>query len=100
MVDNKRVLQVVFKALDKVNQLFPEGQKISKSIDTVIFGEPSLIDSLSRIMLIVEIEKNIGDEFGIRISIINETELTQEQSLLTTIGSFVDYICSLLSKEE
>ena len=25
MVDNKRVLQVVFKALDKVNQLFPEG---------------------------------------------------------------------------
>lgn len=99
MPHNKRVLALVERAVDEVNQQRPDDGKISRSTETALVGESGTLDSLGLVALIVAVEEEIEKEFQVQI------RLTEDESLLSgtnnpiqSIGGLVDYITRQLEK--
>ena len=99
MINNdKKIIQVIFDAVDELNEQYPEKQGLIKSIDTVLFGETGTLDSLGLVNLIVTTEQKIEEEFGILVSLADERAMSQKHSPFRTIGSLGDYIAILIKE--
>ena len=99
MINNdKKIIQVIFDAVDELNEQYPEKQGLIKSIDTVLFGETGTLDSLGLVNLIVTTEQKIEEEFGILVSLADERAMSQKYSPFRTIGSLGDYIAILIKE--
>ena len=89
---DERILNIVFKALDELNE------QLTKSTKTVLFGNNGQLDSLGLVSLLVIIEQNIEDEFDVSITIADERAMSQKHSPFRTIGTLADYIDMLLKE--
>jgi len=89
-----KITQIVFQAIDDVNQLLID-KKIEKSIDTDLIGESSKLDSLGLLNLIVAVEDRINDNFGSAIILTNENSIS-DNNPFKNIQALVDYIETLL----
>ena len=92
------IINLVFKAIDEINQQLPKEDHLHKSLDTVFFGTNGNLDSLGLINLIVAVEQNIEDEFDITITLADEKAMSQKHSPFRTVESLVNYI-GLILKE-
>jgi formylmethanofuran:tetrahydromethanopterin formyltransferase len=99
MVDRERVLQAIFNAVDQVNQQLPKRERLEKSVDTYLFGDPGNLSSLNLVNLIVATEQEIEDELGVTVTLAGGEIFLQEDSPFETIGTFADYITLALEEE-
>ena len=97
MSDNS-ILAKVYDAVDLINNQ-NEGLIIGKSPKTVLFGNGGILDSLGLVNLIIAIEQNIEDEYGISLALADERAMSQKHSPFRTLGSLVDYIEMLLEEK-
>lgn len=98
MTRDQRVVKTIFGAVDEVNQLLPEEQRLGKSIDTVLSGNSGQLDSIGLVNLIVATEQKIEEEFAVPIALADERAMSQENSPFRTIGTLANYISSLLEE--
>ena len=89
---DETILNIVFKALDELNE------QLIKSTKTVLFGNNGQLDSLGLVNLLVIIEQNIEDEFDVSITMADERAMSQKHSPFRTIGTLADYIDMLLNE--
>ena len=66
---------------------------------TVLFGENSILDSLSLVSLIASVEASVEDEVGIVVSLADERALSQKDNPFQTINSLADYVVLLLTEK-
>ena len=97
-MEKEQIAQLIFNAIDEVNQLLPEQERLVKSIDTVLFGNKGKLDSLGLVSLIVAIEQKIEEALEIPITLADERAMSQKQSPFRTIGTLADYIDTLLKE--
>ena len=64
--------------------------------DTRLFGGDSLLDSTALVSLIVEVEQQLNETYGIETVIVDDRAMSQAHSPFRTIGSLADYIETLL----
>lgn len=84
--------ELIYKTINEINSHLPEEQQLEKSLETVIYGKESKLDSLGLINLIVAIEQNIEDEFNISLTLADERAMSQKQSPFSTVETLADYI--------
>jgi acyl carrier protein len=94
-----RVVQLLFRVIDDLNQNLPREGRLLKSIDTPLFGEESLLDSLGLVNLIVAAEDKIQEEFNATITIADERVVLQQRTPFRTVETLANYICQLLDAE-
>lgn len=97
--DRATVTDVVFAAVDEVNQQLRRGQRLAKSEATIISGESSQLDSLGLVNLIFSIEQKVEEEFGITLALADEVVSAVDQDPFRTIGSLSDCILSMLENK-
>jgi acyl carrier protein len=68
------------------------------SIDTVLLGKNSNIDSITLVSLIVTIEESLEDNLNVSVTLADEKALSQKNSPFLTIETLHNYI-TLLIKE-
>ena len=98
MSQAEKVLNLIYDAIDEVNQQLPPGQPLEKSPETVLFGKSSRLDSLGLVNLVVGIEQRVGDEFGVAVMLANEKAFSQKSSPFRTVGSLAEYVDALLKE--
>lgn len=98
MTNSEKVIQLVFSAIDEVNQSLPKEQQLAKSSATILFGKGSHLDSLGLVNLIVATEQIIEEEFGVPVTLADEKAMSQKNSPFQTVESLVNYILSLLNE--
>ena len=98
MIDNRRVLDVIYAAIELRNETASEEHRLKKSPETILFGKSAKLDSLGLVTLIVAIEERLADELGAIVSIADERALTQPRSPFRTIGSLAAYVSDLLEE--
>jgi acyl carrier protein len=99
MTGNEKVIQAIFNAVEEVNRLLPENQQLVKSADTVLYGKFGKLDSLGLVNLIVTTEQKIEEEFGVTITLADESTMSQDQNPFRTIGTLADYAFLLLKEK-
>ena len=93
-IDGK-VMRVIFRAIDDVNQQLPGERRLEKSPETMLLGSEGL-DSLGLVSFIVATEQRLEEEFGSPVSLFNEDELSPEGNAFRTIGTLTEYVVTLL----
>ena len=95
----RRVAEVIFRAVDDVNEQLSKKQRLERSLGQVLYdasdGSQSL-DSLGLVNLIVATEQRIEEEFGRTISFPEEWWAEGTAAPFKSIGTLADHIVALL----
>ena len=100
MIQKEQVVQAIYEAVDEVNQQQPADRKLTKSPDTLLYGQGALLDSLGLVTLVMETEQRINDLSGRSVTLANEKAFSQKNSPFRTVASLADYIVALLAEKE
>jgi acyl carrier protein len=92
----EKIQNIILDCLKEYAKNSPTEIKISDASNTAIFGPESSLDSLGLVTLIVEIEQNIEDEFGVEITIADEKAMSMRNSPFMNVESLSSYINELI----
>lgn len=93
-----KVIEVVYDAVDELNQGLPSEEHLEKHPETVLLGPDGRLDSLGLVNLIVDTEERVEDRFGVVVSVADEKAMSLKRSPFRTIGTLSDYIARLLQE--
>jgi acyl carrier protein len=99
MTHKEKITEIVFASFDIVNDSLPAEKHLKKSLDTVVFGEVSVLDSLGVVNFITALEDKIQNSFGVEILLIDDEKFDEPLAVFNTAHSLVDHIDDLLSKK-
>jgi len=91
-----QVNQILFDAIEEINEQLPSHQKIKADLSTQLFGNDGVLDSLTLVKLIVAAEQNVQDKLNIAITIADERALSQKNSPFKSVESLANYIVLLV----
>ncbi len=92
-------MDILFSAIDELNEIRPPGQTVEKSPDTVLFGEGGTLDSIGLVSFIVAAEQKIAQETGITITLADERAMSRKNSPFRTVSALANYISLLMSEK-
>jgi len=99
MSDTKeRVTRIVYHVLDELNEQYAEENQLAKTLETPLLDDAGRLDSVGVVNLIALVEEEIGEEFGVRISVTDDLE-SEGDNALKTAGSFIDYVCRVVERK-
>jgi acyl carrier protein len=96
MNDPENIVTAIYRAVDWINgELRPDRQLI-KAGETRLLGSQSVLDSIHLVSLIVAIEREVEDIFGVALTLVDERALSMKESPFRSIQSLADYIGILI----
>ena len=96
-IDKKSIVKSIISEVS--NSILTDNEEIVINENFVIYGDNSQLDSLSLVSLIVAVEQNIEDEFGISITLADERAMSQENSPFRSVKSLADYVETILKEK-
>ncbi|MFN3557903.1 MAG: hypothetical protein ACK4UQ_01355 [Brevundimonas sp.] len=85
-------IQLIYDAIDAVNEQIVDGPSIKKAPDTSLLGDNSTVDSLTLVNLVVAVEELIHDRLGKTLTLIDEETFTDESRPLATVQSLANLV--------
>lgn len=96
MISQEKITQILFNAVDDLNQLLPRDRRLGKSIETILSGPIGGLDSLGLINFIVATEQKIQEELDIVLSLADGKAMALPYNPFETIGTLAGYISGIL----
>lgn len=90
------VLGAIYKALNSLNEERGPDEQIAIGPDTCLFGENSVLDSLSLVSVIVDLETLVSDEFGTSISLTDDRAMSCDPVPFSNVETLKNYLLELL----
>ncbi|MCU7375605.1 hypothetical protein PEC18_33520 [Paucibacter sp. O1-1] len=91
------VLEAIYQALRTLNEERGQAEQIAIGPDTCLFGEGSVLDSLSLVSVIVDLETSVSDQFGRAISLTDDKAMSRDPVPFTDVSALKTYILELLA---
>ena len=92
-----QVTALNFNALRAHTEERSAAEQIAIGPDTCLFGESSVLDSLSLVSVIVDIETLASDHFGCAISLTDDAAMSRDPVPVTDVAALKDYLLELLA---
>ena len=96
MNDPENILAAIYRAVDWINGELPPDRQLIKAPETRLLGSQSVLDSMHLVSLIVTIELEVEDAFGVALTLADERALSMKESPFRSIQSLADYIGILI----
>jgi acyl carrier protein len=100
MLNKDAVQAIIFQALKNINDERDPGEQLVVDLDTSLFGADAVLDSLSLVSVIVDVEAAISDASGRDVVLTDDRAMSQELSPFSDVSSLTTYILLLLSEAE
>jgi acyl carrier protein len=91
-------LTIVLAALENLNQEFEPEDRVQVSPETRLFGSDAVIDSLSLVSIIVDVEQAVADKTGAAVSLTDDRAINQEASPFRSPATLADYIATIANE--
>jgi acyl carrier protein len=92
MNDPENIVAAIYRAVDWINGELPPDRQLIKAPETRLLGSQSVLDSMHLVSLIVTIERELEDAFGVGPTLADERALSMKASPFRSIQSLADYI--------
>ena len=92
MNDPENIVAAIYRAVDWINGELPPDRQLIKAPETRLLGSQSVLDSLHLVSLIITIEREVEDAFGVALTLADERALSMKASPFRSIQSLADYI--------
>ena len=89
-LSKENILQTIFGAIDEVNKMLAEEERLEKSLNTRLVGDGGGLNSLGLINFIVEVEGRIQKDFGLELNLVEALEAPEEP--LKSIGRLAEFV--------
>jgi acyl carrier protein len=96
MNDAGNILAAIYRAVDWINGEMPPDRQLIKAPKTPLLGTESVLDSMQLVSLIVAIEREVEDAFGVAVTLADERALSMQASPFRSIQSLADYVRTLI----
>ena len=96
MNEPEDILAAIYRAIDWINGELPLDRKLIKVPETRLLGSESVLDSMHLVSLIIAIEREVEDTFGVALTLADERALSMTESPFRSIQSLADYIGILI----
>jgi acyl carrier protein len=93
-------LDAVYAAIDQINRQNAHQKPVRKEPETALYGSSSDLDSLDLINLVVAVEQQIEQRFGVALALADDRALSQEVSPFTTVRTLAEYIAMLFEERQ
>jgi acyl carrier protein len=97
---SENILPAIYRAVDCINAELPPDRQLRKTPDTRLFGSQQVLDSLHLVSLLITIERELEDTFGLALTLANERALSMQESPFRTIESLANYIEILINETQ
>lgn len=98
MLNQDAVHAIILQALNNINDERGPDEQLVIGLDTRLFGADAVLDSLSLVSVIVDVEAAISDASGRDISLTDDRAMSQAVSPFTDVNALTAYILLLLSE--
>lgn len=98
MLNQDAVHAIILQALNNINDERGPDEQLIINLDTRLFGADAVLDSLSLVSVIVDVEAAISDASGRDISLTDDRAMSQAVSPFTDVNALTAYILLLLSE--
>jgi acyl carrier protein len=98
MLNKDTVHALIFQALKNVNDERGPDEQLDISPNTILFGTDAVLDSLSLVSVIVDVEAAVSDASGRDFSLTDDRAMSQAVSPFSDVSTLTDYILLLLSE--
>jgi acyl carrier protein len=96
MNDPENIVAAIYRAVDWINGELPQDRQLVKAPETRLLGSQSVLDSMHLVSLIIAIEREVEDTFGVALTLADERALSMKESPFRSIQSLADYIGILM----
>ena len=96
MNDPENIVAAIYRAVDWINGELPPDRQLIKAPETRLLGSQSVLDSIHLVSLIVAVEREVEDAFGVALTLADERALSMNASPFRSIQSLADYIGILI----
>ncbi len=96
MNDPENILAAIYRAVDWINGELPTDRQLIKAPETRLLSSQSVLDSMHLVSLIIAIEREVEDTFGVALTLADERALSMKESPFRSIQSLADYIGILI----
>ena len=96
MNDPENIAAAIYRAVDWINGELPPDRQLIKAPETRLLGSQSVLDSMHLVSLIITIERELEDAFGVSLTLADERALSMKESPFRSIQSLADYIGILI----
>ena len=96
--NESQVENAIYKALYSLNEERGEDEQISVGPDTCLFGEGSVLDSLSLVSVIVDLETILSDQFGRAVSLTDDRAMSRDPVPFVDVTQLKIYLLELLAE--
>lgn len=97
-MNKKLINDLLFIAIDSVNESRSENEIIKLDLNTKIYGKYSSIDSLALINLLVSFEEQLSTKMQINIDLFDE--ISNVESNFSTLNDLAQLTIQLLNKKK
>lgn len=92
------VMEAIYKALNTLNEELSADDQIVVGPETCLFGEGSVLDSLSLVSVIVDLETLVSDQFDKAISLTDDKAMSRDPVPFVNVKSLKTYLLELLAE--
>jgi acyl carrier protein len=92
----ENIVAAIYRAVDWINGELPQDRQLVKAAETRLLGSESALDSMHLVSLIIAIEREVEDTFGVALTLADERALSMKESPFRSIQSLADYIGILM----
>ena len=92
------VRTIIFRALANINEERDPVEQLEINNETKLFGAEAVLDSLSLVSVIVDVESAISESSGRDIILTDDRAMSQPVSPFSDVTSLTNYILLLLSE--
>jgi acyl carrier protein len=97
-VTEDAVLETIYQALRALNAERAADAQIALAPTTCLFGEASVLDSLSLVSVIVDLETHVSDAFGKSVSLTDDRAMSRDPVPFTDVTALQRYLLELLAE--
>ncbi|GAC1506900.1 MAG: hypothetical protein NVS1B3_06850 [Candidatus Dormibacteraceae bacterium] len=92
MIARQPIVEVIYSAVDDLNEILDPQERLDKSEDMALIGQDARLDSLGLVNLIVLVEEKIQARFGVGVTLVDERAMSQSRSPFRTLGTLAEFV--------
>lgn len=98
MLKKEDIQAIILQALKNINEERGPDEQLKIDLNTRLFGADAVLDSLSLVSVIVDVESAVSEQAGHEISLTDDRAMSQEISPFSDVNSLTAYIELLMSE--
>jgi len=91
----EKIKNIIFAALEMINHVRDESDKIPINDEVNLFGDMGHLDSMGLVSLLIDVEESLQEE-GVRVSLSDEKAMSEKNSPFRNVSTLTDYIANII----